>query len=764
MSYQVVGKSLTRVDAVAKVTGKAQYTADLATRGMLVGKVLRSPYAHAVVKHVDTARAKELPGVEAVLTHQDVPKYKFGTAGHPYALDPAHRDVEDRLILTAKARFVGDAVAAVVAVDELTALEALKLIAVEYEVLQPLLTPEAAMQPGAPLIHEGCANNIVSNSLGYRIGDLEAAFQSSAYIFEDEFATGIVQHCNLENQTASAYVDGEGRIVIISSTQIPHICRRIVGQALGLPWGRIRVIKPYVGGGFGSKQDVCLEPLAAALTLAAGGRPVMLEYSREEAMIDTRTRHAFKMKIKTGVAKDGKIMARQLAVISNTGAYASHGHDVALNGGAKFKDLYTAEAYQYDPVTVYTNLPVAGAMRGYGVPQVKFALECHMDDIARKLNLDPLEFRKQNLLDVGYLDTLTGNKVYSCGLKECIEQGQELIKWDKKKGEYKNQTGSRRKGLGMACFSFSAGVHPISLEIAGARLVLNQDGSVQLQLGATEIGQGSDTVFAQMVAESLGIPVEMVHVISTQDTDISPFDTGAYASRQTYITGMAVKKAAQDMKEKILEHVRGMTDLAPEMLEIKEANIVYKHSGQVVMPLAQAALHSYYDKVFAKPITSDITNNARLNSFSFGATFAEVEVDLKTGRIDILEIFNIHDAGKIINPLLAEAQVHGGVSMGIGYALAEQLLFDPATGAPLNNNFLDYKLPTIMDVPQVGVAFVEAIDPTGPYGNKSLGEPPAISPAPAIRNAVLDATGVAINKLPMSPQKVFEQLRAAGLV
>uniref|UniRef100_UPI0021AC23C5 molybdopterin cofactor-binding domain-containing protein n=1 Tax=Neomoorella sulfitireducens TaxID=2972948 RepID=UPI0021AC23C5 len=299
---------------------------------------------------------------------------------------------------------------------------------------------------------------------------------------------------------------------------------------------------------------------------------------------------------------------------------------------------------------------------------------------------------------------------------------------------------------------------------AGARIVLNQDGSVQLQIGATEIGQGSDTVFAQMAAEVLGIPAGMVHVISTQDTDIAPFDTGAYASRQTYITGMAVAKAALQVKEKILDFVWGMTDIPAHALDIKDQNIVYKHSGEVVMPLAEVALHTYYDTVFARPITSDTSNNARINAFVFGVTFAEVEVDLKTGKIEVLEIYNVHDSGKIINPQLAEGQVHGGVSMGIGYALAEQMLFDAKTGKPLNNNLLDYKLPTIMDIPDIGVAFVETFEPTSPFGCKALGEPPTIPVAPAIRNAVLDATGVAFNRLPMNPQRVFEKFKEAGLI
>ena len=763
MAYTIVGKSVRRVDAIAKVTGKANYTDDFFERDMLVGKILRSPYAHAVIKAIDVSKAEALPGVEAVLTYKDVPQIKYGTSGHPYALEPSHRDKEDRLILTKKARFVGDAVAAVIATDELIAKKALKLIDVEYEVLEALTSTAAALREGAPLIHEESQGNILAAG-GFALGDVEAAFAESEHIFEGEYETSIVQHCHMENQTSYAYVDTDGRIVITTSTQIPHVVRRIVAQALGISWGKVRVIKPYVGGGFGNKQDVCLEPLNAAMTLAVGGRPVKLELSREEVMIDTRTRHAIKFKIKTGINQDGRIKGIHISAISNTGAYASHGHSIAASAGGKFRYLYPTQALKYDPITVYTNLPVAGAMRGYGSPQIFFAFEAHFEDIAKQLQLDPIEIRRKNLVQVGYVDPISQNKIMSCGIRECIDKGKELIKWDEKKSLYKEQSGDKRRGVGLACFSYASGTYPVALELAGARLILNQDGSVQLQIGATDTGQGSDTVFAQMVAEVLGLPMDMVHVLTNQDTDISPFDTGCYASRQTYVTGMAVEKAALEVKEKILGVAQSMIDIPAHLMDLKDQNIVYKHSGEGILTLEQVALQSYYDRVFAKPITSDTSNNARINAMPFGVTFAEVEVDLKTGKIEVLEIYNVHDSGKIVNPKMAEGQVQGGVSMGIGYALSEQLLFDELTGKPLNNNLLDYKLPTIMDTPDIGVAFVETEDPTGPFGVKSLGEPPVISPAPAIRNAVLDATGVAFNRLPMNPQRVFEGFKKAGLI
>lgn len=758
----IIGESVQRIDAVAKVRGQAKYVEDLLGKEVLAAKVLRSTIANGWVKRIDTARAAALPGVEAVFTYEDVPRHTFSTAGHPYSLDPQHRDVADRRLLTRRVRFYGDEIAAVVAVDDFTAEKALKLIEVEYEEYEPILTAEEALKEGAREIHEG-TKNIIQRS-GYEWGDLQGAFAEADYIFTDEFKTAAVQHCQLENPISCAYVDSDGRLVIITSTQIPHILRRIVGQALDIPWGRIRVLKPYVGGGFGNKQDALQEPLNAFLSLALQGRPVKLEYSREEGMIGSRVRHAMNFQIKTGVKKDGTIVARELRAVSLGGAYASHGHAVVANSGAKFRNLYLQKAIKFEGVTVYTTTPSAGAMRGYGVPQVKFALESHMEDVARALGLDPIAFRTKNLLRPGYADPLSDIRVESCGIRECIVRGKELIRWEEKKARRGAQRGPQRRGLGMACFSYASGTYPVGLELAGARLVLNQDASLQLQIGAAEIGQGSDTVLAQIAAETIGIPLEKIHVLSTQDTDITPFDTGAYASRQTYISGMAVKKAAAEIKAKVLAYAQGMTGIPAASLDILDGWLVYKHDGRQLLPLAEVALDSYYNRLSASPITADLSHNARINALSFGCTFAEIEVDIPACQVKVLEIYNVHDSGAIINPQLAAGQVHGGVSMGLGYALAEELLFDPATGKPLNNNLLDYKVATIMDTPEIYAHFVETYEPAAPYGNKSLGEPPAITPAPAIRNALLDATGVKFNELPITPQVMFKKFKDAGLL
>jgi xanthine dehydrogenase molybdenum-binding subunit len=761
MVNNIVGKSVQRLDAFAKVTGRAKYTEDFFERDMLVGKVLRSPHAHARVLRIDASKAKALPGVVAVLTPADLPKVKFATAGHPWSLDPGHRDVEDRLILTEKARFVGDAIAAVVAEDLLTAEKALGLIEVEYEVLPHVLTAEAAMAPGAPVLHDSRPGNIVS-SFGVQFGDIDAEFLAADHLFEGTFETSPVQHCHIESMSAFAFVDVDGRMVVNTSTQIPHIVRRIVAQALGLAWGKVKVIKPYVGGGFGNKQDVVLEPLTAAMSLAAGGRPVRYTMTREEVFIDTRTRHGMKLQLKTAVSQDGILKGIHVQVLSNTGAYASHGHSIAMSAGGKFRPLYDFRAIKYEPKTIYTNLPVAGAMRGYGTPQIFFALESHLDDIARELNLDPIEFRRKNLIKVGHQDPLTKNIVRSFGIPQCLEKGMELIKWDEKKRAHQGQTGSTRRGLGMACFSYASGTHPVALELAGARISMNQDASVTLMVGATEIGQGSDTVFAQITAEILGITMDMVHVITSQDTDLSPYDSGAYASRQTFVTGAAVRKAALEVRDKVLTVAARRTGLQPEALALRDCLVVEEPLGAMVCTMEDVAMDSYYDRILAAPIVSDTSANVRINAMSYGVTFTEVEVDLMTGKVEVKEIWNVHDSGTIINPRLAEGQVHGGVSMALGAALLEQMLFDPVSGKPHNNNLLDYKLPTMMDTPEIGCAFVETFDAAGSFGSKSLGECPVISPAPAVRNAVLDATGVAFQKLPLYPQVVFERLRACG--
>lgn len=760
---KTVGQSIKRVDAYEKVTGRARFTDDLILNRCLIAKVLHAPIANGIVTSIDTSGAEALDGVVKVVTFHDVPKHTYPTPGHPWSVEQSHQDVADRHLLTGRIRYYGDDIAAVVAEDEVTASRALKLIKAEYEEYPPVLHPREAMKGSFPPVHEEKADNILAKS-GYEIGHVEEALLASDIVLKESFLTPMVQHCHIEAPISYAYME-KGRIVVVSSTQIPHIVKRVIGQALGIPWGKVRVIKPYIGGGFGNKQDVLYEPLNAFLTTAVGGRPVKLELSREETFANTRTRHSIEYDLTAGISKEGKILAKDMKVYSNQGAYASHGHAIAANGATAWRHMYNVKNISADAYTVYTNTPVGGAMRGYGIPQFCFVSECLMDDMAHKLSMDPLKFRELNLYDRYFEDpVLTPIAANTNGIRECMRRGADYIHWEEKRDLYKNQTGDKRRGVGMALFSYKTGVWPISLEISGARLVLNQDGSVQLQTGAAEIGQGSDTAFTQMAADVLGLCPEDVHIQSFQDTDITPFDTGAYASRQTYISGTAVKECAELLKKKILSYARTLISEEYKDQELKLSDKQIWCGKESILSLEELALESYYSRSSSSAITSDISRQIKKNTIAFGACFAEIEVDLKLSKIRILDIINVHDSGKIINPQLASMQVHGGMSMGIGYGLSEQMLLDEKTGRILNGTLLDYKLPTAMDAPDLHLDFVELEDPTGPFGNKALGEPPAIPPAPAIRNAFLHATGVAVNEIPLSPQRVFQELRNAGMV
>lgn len=592
---------------------------------------------------------------------------------------------------------------------------------------------------------------------------MDEGLEQSETVVKRSYKTSIVQHCHIENPISFAYME-KGRIVVVTSTQIPHIVRRVIGQALGIPWGRVRVIKPYIGGGFGNKQDVLYEPLNAFLTTQVGGRPVKLEVSREETFCNTRTRHSIEYDLTAGVDKEGHLLAKDMKAYSSQGAYASHGHAIAANGLTAWRLQYACPNTRGEAYTIYTNTPTAGAMRAYGIPQAAFAIECLMDDVAAEIHMDPLEFRRKNLIqgyyEDAYLKPIAAN---TNGIFQCLEKGAEYIHWDEKRKEYADQTGSVRRGVGMSLFSYKTGVWPISLEIAGARLSMNQDGSVQLQIGATEIGQGADTVFSQMAAETLHMDVENVHIVTVQDTDVTPFDTGAYASRQSFVTGTAVKQCAEQLLQKILDYAK---TLLPEQ-ETRELSLdhgwIYAGEEQV-LSLEALAQEAYYSLSNSSVLTAEVSTQVKKNTIATGCCFAEVEVDMKLGTIQILNIINVHDSGKLLNPQLAQMQVHGGMSMGMGYGLSEQLVLDEKTGRPLNGNLLDYKLMTALDTPDIKADFVELDDPMGPYGNKALGEPPAIPGAPAIRNAVLHATGVAFNEIPLAPQRLIEGFKKAGLI
>lgn len=759
----ITGKSVSRVDAFEKVTGRAKYTEDLCDKSALVAKILHSDIAHGIVKSIDIKEAERIKGVVKIITCFDVPANYFPTAGHPWSTDPGHQDVADRLLLTKHVRFYGDDVAAVVAENEVAAVQALRAIQVEYEELPFVLDAQKAMEEGMPRIHENFPGNILKHTT-IKKGNYEEAIKEPGLLkVEGWYDTPTVQHCHIENFICYAYTK-QSRVVVVSSTQIPHICRRVVGQALGIPWGEVRVIKPYIGGGFGNKQDILYEPLCAYLSTQLGGRLVKLDVSREETFVSNRVRHAIHTHIISHVRPDGSFAARKIECFSDQGAYASHGHSIAAKGMGTFPHLYPCPNVEGDAYTVFTNKPVAGAMRGYGIPQAMFAVESHTDDVAKALSISPYEYRWKFLMPKGYVDGFSKNVNYFDTFHQCMEKGKAYIEYDRKMEAYSGQTGDIRKGIGLSAFWYNTGVWPIALESSSCRIVLNQDGSIQVQTGETEIGQGADTAFAQMAAETLGIPFEQVHVVTTQDTDITPFGTGAYASRQTYMAGFSINQTATLLKSYILDTAQELTRHAKESLDIIQGKIVRKGDNQVLMSLAQLATEKLYSMTGSRHLTAESTYQAKTNAFSFGCTFAEVEVDIPGCKVTLTNIVNVHDCGKLINPALAEAQVHGGMSMGIGYGLSEKMLFDEKTGRPLNPNLMDYKLATFLDHPDLEGQFVENYEPTSAYGTKALGEPPVCSVAPAIRNAVLQATGIPVNEIPLSPHSLFRRFKEEGLL
>ena len=807
---KIVGQELKRVDAYGKVTGEAKYTADLEPRDILHGKVVHATIANGRVKSFDLTEAMKVPGVVKIVTCFDAPDCQFPTAGHPWSVESKHQDICDRRVLNERVRLYGDDIAAVVAENEVAAAQAARLIKVEYEEYESIVTVEAAMAEGATPLHPDLRKDNVIVHSHMTMGDSDFTFDKGILAarelypgeeliaVEEEYDTPRISHCHIELPVSWAYVDTNGKVTVVCSTQIPHIVRRCTAQALGIPVGQVRIIKPYIGGGFGNKQDVLYEPLNAFLSMSVGGRPVRLEISREETISGTRTRHAIKGKCKGLMTKDGRILARKIDAFANNGAYASHGHAICANCGNVFKDLYRDElGCEVDCWTVYTSSPTAGAMRGYGIPQAVWFAECLTDDLADRIGMDPCEFRLKNCMEEGFVDPANGITFHSYGLKRCIEEGKAYIRWDEKWKQYRNQTGPVRKGVGMAIFCYKTGVHPISLETSSARMVLNQDGSMQLCMGATEIGQGADTVFSQMASETTGISFDKVYIVSTQDTDTTPFDTGAYASRQTYVSGMACKKCGEALRGKILEYAAYMLnhdltdlsktvyadqvkeaagrlrealglgadeDVTAEMLDIVDSKVVVSGGDPVLFDVAVVADTAFYSLDRSVHITAEVTNHCKDNTFSSGCCFVEVEVDMPLGLVTVKDIVNVHDSGVLINPKTAAAQVHGGMSMGLGYGLSEELLVDEKTGKTLNNNLLDYKIPTAMDTPELNVRFIQLDDPTGPYGNKSLGEPPAIPVAPAIRNAILNATGVHMNMTPMTAQRLIAKFKEKGLI
>ena len=830
-----IGAPVKRVDGYDKAAGRARFTDDLCPKKALVAKVLHATIAHGYVRSFDLEEAKKVPGVVGIYTCFDVPKWGFGTDGHPWHMEHPDdingpHDNMDRRLLNEHVRLYGEDIAAVIADDSVAADQALRLIKVTYEEEPFYLRAQDARADGAAQIHEDKDHNICAETEG-GYGDYDkVTAEEGLLVFDEHFSTSPVQHTHLENPTAFAYEEA-GKIVITTSTQLPHIVRRVVAQALGRNWGDIRVIKPYIGGGFGNKQDVLYEPLCAWLCTQVGGRCVKLENTREETFANTRVRHSYDIHIITHVRPDGRIAARYLDLWSHQGAYTSHGHGVVENSVGAFTHMYPCDAVKTKAHSIYTNAQPAGAMRAYGFPQIMFALDAHTENIARKMGIDPIEFRMKNMMNVGYRDDFTNSEVYEDGLTKCIEKGRRIFRYDERKAACEAWNAGRekargwkdtaaspgdiRRGVGMAIFWYTSGVWPFFVETDTCNMIVNQDGTIQLIMAETEIGQGADTVFCQMAADTIGVPVKDIHIVSTQDTDTTPIGSGAYGSRQTFVTSFSIYQTGSVLKSKILRVASQQTGIPQEELDMREGIIFRKPAGAAgadapqaevskapaadasgksfaykagspklterdeivsadgsgveipgehLMTLKQLSMRSIYDNERSEQLTAETTGQSKANAFNYGCTFCEVEVDVPMCKVTVKDMLNVHDCGQVINPLLAEAQVHGGMSMALGYALSEEVLHDPKTGRMLNNNLLDYKLLTFMDHPSLKVAFSQTREPQTPFGNRSLGEPPAISGAPAIRNAILDATGVACDHIPMTPKYLFKKFKEAGLI
>jgi putative selenate reductase molybdopterin-binding subunit len=778
-----VGKPEVKVDAVKLVQGKPAFTADLEMRGLLHAKVLHSPHAHALITRIDASRARALPGVAAVLTWQDIPRVAYSTAGQS---DPIPGPL-DSFSLDNKVRFVGDRVAFVAAETEEIAIQALELIDVEYQPLPALLDPAQAMQPDAPILHDepeyvNFADSDPTRNLAAHIridiGDVEKGFADADYIFEGEYSVPKVQQAHIEPHVVVTYWDEDDRLVIRSSTQVPFHARRILAPVLKLPIKRIRVIKPRIGGGFGGKQEVLIEDVTAHLTIATG-RPVIYEYTREEEFIAARSRHPMRICLKTGVKQDGTITANAMYALSDTGAYGCHALTVTGNTGHKSMALYVGDGpYRLSPNIqfyadiVYTNLPPSGAYRGYGVPQGYWPLERHIEKIARKLGLDPIEFRLKNTLRAGELHPFSTawsegreprpETIETCALEQCVRQGKAVIGWDQKFGNpawqaVPGKPGVRR-GIGVAMVMQGTAIP--YLDMGGASLKMNDDGSFNLLIGATDLGTGSDTVLGQMAAEVLGVPLEDVLVYSS-DTDFTPFDKGAYASSTTYITGAAVAQAAEKVAERIrIRAARMLSKTSPVPILPEEIRLAGRRaiapdgSSLTLRDVAYNALH-HEDQ---EQIMAVASYKSPVSPPPFAAQFAEVTVDTATGQVTVDRLVMAVDSGVIVNPITASGQIEGGMTQALGYAVCEEMTYDQA-GRALQRDLHDYHIFQAHEMPALDTIFVETFEPSHPFGVKAVAEIPLDGVAPAVGNAVLDACGANIDDNPITPEKVWQALK-----
>ncbi|MFH1489734.1 MAG: 4-hydroxybenzoyl-CoA reductase subunit alpha [Pseudomonadota bacterium] len=753
--YAVIGKSVPKIDARSKVTGQALYAGDLKFPGMLFGKILTSPLAHARILRIDISEAQRLPGVKAVITHKDVPSKKYGVS-------PARFD--ENIFCIDKVRHVGDRLAAVAAIDEETVYKALKLIKVDYEELPAVFDPIEAMAEGAPLVHEEYPRNI-NVEIHQSFGDVEKAFGRAFHVRKDTFLGHRTYHSPLEPHVSIAMWDGD-KVTLYATLQKPHYAQYYLARMFDLSMGKVRVVKPYLGGGFGAKTDAMGLDYAGVVLARMTGRPVKMFFDRHDMFAHNRGRHRQIMELTTGVDREGKILGIHANFIMDGGAYTGNGIATAYYGGALLTLNYDFKNYKVDIYRIYTNLPASASQRGHGAPHPRFALENQLDRVARDLKMDPVEIRLKNIREPNTV-TVNDFAVNSCELKACIETARKTSGWDRKKGKL-----SHGGGIGMALGSYVSGAgYPIyrtNLPHSTALIRINEDGSSAiLYSGAADLGQGSDTILCQMAAEAIGIKFENMEIVSA-DTERSTHDLGAYSSRQTLMSGSAVKQAGEMIKKKVLEMAGEMMNVDPSELDCRDAMVFVKNNPTIKEPFGKVA-HEYYVRKglleghgsYTPPKLGGTFKGAAVGTspaYSFSAQVIEVWIDEETGETTLKGAWDGHDSGTVINPALHDGQVHGGLYMGIGEAIWEEVRFDEK-GRILNPNLSEYRMPTALDIPMFNSFTVESFEPAGPWGAKEVGEGASVPTEGCVANAILDATGVFIDSLPLTYEKVWRALK-----
>jgi len=754
----VVGKRITQPDAVAKATGAAKYVADLKMSGILVGRVLRSPYPHANILRIDTSKAESLPGVEAVITLEDTPKILFSSSFRDLPLrGDGKLSKADQFILADKARYVGDAIAAVAATSEDIAEQALALIEVEYEQLPAYFTPEEATKPGAVRIHDYAEGNISSHVV-YSLaeGDVDKAFQEANVVVEESFVSLKQVACQLEPQATIANYDATGRITVWSPCQLAHPCRRSLAHMFGVPVGKVRVMNPVVGGSFGARLSVSGEPICIALAMKAG-RPVKLEYTKEEDFSILETRTPIKFKVKVGFDKDGTLTAMRIDTKTISGGYI--GRSDTIGGITLLWGMgnYRCPNRYGESDVIYTNQTMSGAQRGYGNAAVSWGVEQVMDMAAEKLGIDPVELRLKNIKKKGEVANL-GLPIESTALDRCVKIGAEKLAWKEKRAQKKE--GIKRRGIGMATISHGSGAHPGLLEHSSAFIKLNEDGTANLTIHPGSPGTHIWGTLSQIAAEELGIRAEDIFVVSG-DTDCTMFDLGSHASRSTYVTGNAVRMAAREAKGQLLERAAKKLGVLPDNLDIVDRRIYVKEAPEKSVTVAEIAFDSIYNfRGECLAIAGKSSWESRWNSPCTTAFFAEVEVDTETGAVTLLKALSAVDGGRAINPMTVEGQAEGGIGFGVGFGLTENFVVNQDTGVVESDNFTTYKIQGTLDMPETEIVLVEELDPRGPYGAKGMAEPALAGMAPAIANAIYDAVGVRITEAPVTPEKILNALKA----